>query len=165
MSLRMHDFVYHTLLCSDRYSQATQGRNRWRGENLHLKTANTWDSLKIWNDVEGYTFIVFHMVSWPRAISEEVRIGLLIFFLDPSFEKSIEGIKWTSMSKQFSNRITPTILEQCYAGYWWWCRASYDLILIKWCNPHKDSVGPDGPYFTYGVIKLQRYYMSAKGHS
>lgn len=110
------------------------------------------------HEVEDYTFIVFHMVSWPSLFWRKWE-QTSISFLGPSFEDSINVIKWTLMSKQSpveSHHHSGALL--C----WWWCRASYNLNLTKWHSPYKHSVTPYGPYLTYGGTELQRCSLFAK---
>jgi len=64
MHLRIHVSIHHPLLWSDRYIKAKQGRNK---QVKRIKTVpENFKYLRLsktLNDVEGYTFIVFHMVS------------------------------------------------------------------------------------------------------
>lgn len=93
-------FTHHPLLWSVRYIKAKQP-----GEKQVKKIKTTPENFRYLrlsmslHEVEDYTFIVFHMVSWPSLFWRKWE-QTSIFFLGPSFEESIKGIKWTSVSKQ-----------------------------------------------------------------
>lgn len=114
---------------------------------------------KTLNDVEGYTFIVFHMVSWPRLFWRKWEQTSINILSGSQFWEEHKRYKMNLNVKAISSGITPTIWEHCYAGYWWWCRASYDLILIKWQSLQRLGDALQPLFYIWGKWAAEIFYI------